>query len=100
MESNTLKVLLVGSRRSGFDDVVARFEELTADTLNIKLNVEWVASGDMKDTLKLRMNTGEEYDLVFDAPFYNLRTLAAAGVYQPLESYFNNDAYPGLKNLV
>ncbi len=95
--SNTLKILLVGSKPAGFDDVVARFEELTADTLNIKLHVEWVASGDMKDTLKLRMNTGEEYDLVFDAPFYNLRTLAAAGVYQPLESYFNNDEYPGLK---
>lgn len=93
-----LKIMLSGTKPAGFDKVVQKFEEDTKDTLGLKLRIEWVASGDMKDKLKLRMNAGEEYDLVFDAPFLHLRTLAANGAYTPIESYFNNDEYPGLRD--
>ncbi|XEC93980.1 extracellular solute-binding protein [Paenibacillus tarimensis] len=93
----TLKVMLFGDRPTGMDEVLAEFETRTKDTLNTKLNIEWSPLGDHKEKVKLKMAAGEEIDLVFDAPWANLRTLAPQGAYIELDSYFNNDEYPGLK---
>ena len=41
--------------------------------------------------------TGEEDDIVFDAPFVRLIPNVSKGAYVKLDSYFNSDAYPGLK---
>lgn len=97
LEPVTLKVMLFGDKPTGMEEVLAEFEKRTKDTLNTKLDIEWSPLADHREKVKLKMTAGEEVDLVFDAPWANLRTLAPQGVYRELDSYFNNDEYPGLK---
>ena len=92
-----MKVMLFGDRPTGMEDVLAEFENRTKETLNTKLDIEWSPIADHKEKVKLKMTAGEEVDLVFDAPWANLRTLAPQGAYVELDKYFNNDEYPGLK---
>lgn len=94
-----LKVMMSGSKPNHFDEVLEKFYEETKDTLNIKLNIEWSPQADHKEKLLLRMTGGEDYDLVFDAPFMNFRNLASSGTYAELDSYFNNPEYPGLQTM-
>lgn len=96
-EPVTLKVLLSGDKPNDWDKVLDEFYARTKDTLNITFDWTWVPSADYKDKQNVKMTAGEEYDLVFDAPWMNLRTLAEDGVYADLSPYLNNDAYPGLK---
>ena len=79
------------------DKVLAEFENRTKDTLNTKLDIEFAGS-ELTQKLGLKMAVGEEVDLSFD--YLGIGTLyqnIARGYYQPLEKYFNNDAYPGFK---
>ncbi|MGF7035578.1 hypothetical protein J2T17_006611 [Paenibacillus mucilaginosus] len=92
----TLKLLFLQSKPAEMDKVLAEFEKRTKDTLNTKLDIEF--TGDLSLKLGLKMAAGEEVDLSFD--YLGNGTLyqnIAKGYYQPLEKYFNNDAYPGLK---
>lgn len=93
----TLKVLISGDKPNDWDRILEEFYARTKDTLNITFDWTWVPSADYKDKLNVKMTAGEEYDLVFDAPWMHLRTLAEDGVYADLSPYLNNDAYPGLK---
>ena len=93
----TIKVLNSGDKPNDWDAVLEEFYSRTKDTLNITFDWTWVPSADYKDKLNVKMTAGEEYDLVFDAPWMHLRTLAQDGIYADLSSYLNNDAYPGLK---
>lgn len=93
----TLKVLMSGDKPNDWDAVLNEFYNRTKDTLNITFDWTWVPSADYKDKLNVKMTAGEEYDLVFDAPWMHLRTLSQDGIYADLSPYLNNDAYPGLK---
>ena len=92
----TLKVLFLQTKPTEMDKVLAEFEKRTKDTLNTKLDIEFAGS-ELTLKLGLKMAAGEEVDLSFD--YLGTGTLyqnIAKGYYQPLEKYFNNDAYPGL----
>lgn len=93
----TLKFMLFGEKPADMDKVLAKFEELSKDTLNTKIEIEYNPVGDHKQKMQLKMSTAEEVDLMFDAPWINLYTHVNAGYYQELDHYFNNDEYPGLK---
>ena len=57
----------------------------------------WVEHADYKDKLNLEITSGNDWDLVFDASWVQLKNLAPEGYYADLSSYFNNpDEYPGL----
>lgn len=93
----TLKLLFQQAKPAEMDKVLAEFEKRTMDTLNTKLDIEFAGS-DLTLKLGLKMAAGEEVDLSFD--YLGTGTLyqnIARGYYQPLEKYFNHDAYPGLK---
>ncbi len=92
--SDEIKVMLMGTEPVGWSEVMAKYDEIGP---GVKLNVEWVAQGDMKDKLNLRLTAGEDYDLVFDAPFLKLKNFAADGIYLPLEDYIASGDYPNLK---
>lgn len=96
-EPVVLKVLETGDKPNCWDEVLEEFYNRTKDTLNITFDWTWVPSADYKDKLNVKMTAGEEYDLVFDAPWMHLRTLAEDGIYADLAPYLNNDNYPGLK---
>ena len=99
-KETTLKIMFFQNKPTGMEDVLEEFYKETKDTLNVKLDIEWVPGiMDLKDKVKLKMAAGEEYDLVWDAPSANMLTLIPQGAYVPLEEYFNNDKYPGLKKV-
>jgi putative aldouronate transport system substrate-binding protein len=96
-DESTIKILFKGPKPEGFDKVYDEYLKRTKDVLNTKLNFTWVEHADYKEKLNLEMTSGATYDLVFDASWIHLRELAADKYYKDLSSYFNNDAYPGLK---
>jgi len=96
-ENATLRILTTGDKPNDFDAVLEEFYKRTKDSLNVTLNFEFVPSSEYKDKLNLKMTAGEEYDLVFDAPWMHLRTLSNDGAYVDLSPYLNNPKYPGLQ---
>ncbi len=92
--SDTIKVMLSGTEPVGWQDVLDKYDEIGP---GVKLDIEWVSPGDMKDKLNLRLTAGEDYDLVFDAPFLKLKNFAADGIYEPLEDYISSGEYPNLQ---
>lgn len=92
--SDAIKVMLMGSEPVGWQDVLAKYDEIGP---GVKLDVEWVSQGDMKDKLNLRLTAGEDYDLVFDAPFLKMKNFAADGIYEPLEEHIASGNYPNLQ---
>ncbi|MBW5445208.1 extracellular solute-binding protein [Cohnella sp. CFH 77786] len=94
----TLKVMLFGNKPADMDKILRKFEQLTSDSLNTKLQIEISPYLEFEQKMMLRMSTGEPIDLMFDAPWTkNLFNNVSAGYYQQLDKYFNNDDYPGLK---
>lgn len=92
---DAIKVMLSGTEPVGWQEVLDKYNEIGP---GVELDVEWVSPGDMKDKLNLRLTAGEDYDLVFDAPFLKLKNFAADGIYEPLEQYIlESDDYPNLK---
>jgi putative aldouronate transport system substrate-binding protein len=93
----SLKVMLFGEKPADLGKVLAKFEEVSKDKLNTKLEVEYNPVPDHKQKMQLKMSTGESVDLAFDAPWVSLNNNVSLGYYQQLDKYFNNDQYPGLK---
>lgn len=92
-----IRAMLMGDKPNQWDDVVSEFEKKTKDSLNVKLNVNWVPGGNYKDKINLAITAKEDYDLVFDAPWCQLKNIAPNGGYLDIAKYFNSDKYPGLK---
>ena len=93
-----LKVMFRSDKPAGWEEVEQEVENrLDKDGLPLDLEITWVAPSNYNDKLNLSITGGEKWDLVFDAPFVQLKNLAADGYYADLSSYWNNDAFPGLK---
>lgn len=96
-EPVTIRFLHKGPKPDGWDAVYAKYLEMTKDTLNIELDINWVEHADYKERLNLEITSGADWDLVFDASWVQLKNLAPEGYYADLSSYFNNPTeYPGL----
>jgi ABC-type glycerol-3-phosphate transport system substrate-binding protein len=94
---SAIKVLFKGPKADGYDDVYQEYLRRTRDSLNIQVNMTFIEHADYRDKLNLEILSGSDWDLVFEAPWVLLRTLAMEGYYADLRQYFNNDRYPGLK---
>lgn len=99
LEPVTLKAMLFGKEKpKDLNLVLSEFEKRTQSTLNTKLDIEWNEAQDHITKTKLKMASGEDVDFLFDAKWTgNLIPQINQGAYQPLDKYFNNDKYPGLK---
>lgn len=80
----TLKIVVPGDRPADMDKVIAEAEKRMKDSLNIKLNVTFVSWSDINQKTQIMLTSGEPVDLIFDAPWMHLDTMAAAGYYEPL----------------
>lgn len=80
---------------TNYQKVFDRFEELTKDTLNTKINLNWTT--DHKQEMPLKMMNQEPCDLTFDGYWMNMAKNIQDGLYADLASYFNNPEYPGLQ---
>ncbi|MBD2848118.1 ABC transporter substrate-binding protein [Paenibacillus sp. IB182496] len=92
-----LKVKLFGEKPTDMDAVVAEFESRSKEALNTTLDVTFDVAAEYRNKLKLMLAAGEEIDLAFDAPWWDLNANVSKGYYHELDAYFNNDDYPGLK---
>ncbi len=96
----TLNIYLFGEESKHYrnvDGVISEIENRVKDTLNTKLNITWTPPADYKQKLPMWIASGEDIDLMFDAPWMSLSKMASDGAYADLGKYFNNDQYPGLK---
>ncbi|WP_224724912.1 extracellular solute-binding protein [Paenibacillus vietnamensis] len=84
-EAVTLHIVLPGSRPERMDAVIAEAERRMKNSLNVKLDIEFVAWPDLAQKTELLLTTGAEVDLIFDAPWLHLNRMAGAGYYEPLE---------------
>ncbi len=96
-EVRTIKILHNGAKPERWDAVYEEYLKRTKDTINVELDINWIENPEYKDKLNLEITSGGEWDLVFDAPFMLIKTLAAEGYYADLSEYFNNPEYPGLR---
>lgn len=93
----TLQFYFFGDPPADQQAVLDEFYNRTKDTLNIKLNFNWVPGDQMKEKFGLKLASGEQVDAVFDAQWNTMPQMIAKDTYMKLDSYFNNDKYPGLK---
>lgn len=99
MKDTTINIRVMNEFRN-LDKVVAKYEEMVKDDpilSKIHLNFSYVAGGDYKDKLSMAILAQEDYDLMFCGGWHGLSTFIQEGDFADLSSYFNNDAFPGLK---
>ncbi|MCI8286493.1 MAG: extracellular solute-binding protein [Lachnospiraceae bacterium] len=99
MEDTTINIRIMNEYRN-LDKVVDKYVEMTKDDpvmSKIHLNFTWVPGGEYRDKLNTAMIGQEDYDLMFCGSWHGLSTYIQEGDFADLSSYFNNDAFPGLK---
>ena len=87
----------MGSKPRGFNEVAEELNRRVEKELGFHVLIHWVENGDYKQKLNMKMIAGEEYDLMFDAPWCRLRNFASEGFYTDLSPFLHNDEYPGIK---
>lgn len=100
IEDTTINIRIMNEFRN-IDKVLEKYNEMTADDpimSKIHLNFSYVAGGDYKDKLTMALVAQEDYDLMFCGSWHGLTTFIQQGNFADLSSYFNNDAFPGLKS--
>lgn len=91
-----LKICLKGDI-AGLDRVLNELYKQMGKSLNIRLQITNLPDTNYANELALKLAAHEDFDLVFDAPWLSLNRMIGRGSYLNLETYFNNDDYPGLK---
>ncbi|MFF2091383.1 DUF3502 domain-containing protein [Paenibacillus sp. NPDC058174] len=94
----TLKIMIPGDRPRDFDAVVAEAEKRMAGTLNVKLDVVFVPWADLAQKTQVTLSSGENIDLIFDAPWLHITQQIAAGSYAPLDDLLQQYGPNILKN--
>lgn len=61
----TLKIIMRGEAPNDMDKVVAKAEELMADTINVKLNLVWMPNSDITNMTRVSLMAGEINDLIW-----------------------------------
>jgi putative aldouronate transport system substrate-binding protein len=79
--------------------VLDQFYAETKDTLNTKINFNFTTFDNIGQDVSLKIAGGEQVDSAFTAQWTspNINQMIAKDQLANLDSYFNNDKYPGLK---
>ncbi len=97
-EEVTLQFYLIHDQvPNRMQDVLDEFHNQTKDTLNTKININFVPWATAKEKLALKLASGDQVDVIFDAQWQTMSPNISKGMYTNLDKYFNNDEYPGLK---
>lgn len=98
VDADTIRIMLMGDKPKDFEEISKELNLRVQRDLGFKVQIDWVSSGDYKQKINLKIISGEEYDLMFDAPWCRLKNFASEGFYTDLAPYLNNDKYPGIKS--
>lgn len=99
MKDTTIHIRIMNEFRN-LDKVLAKYGEMTKDDpimSRIHPEFTFVTGGDYKDKLTMALAAQEDYDLMFCGGWHGLTSFIQQGSFADLSSYFNNDAFPGLK---
>lgn len=93
-----LKILIPGSRPAAMDQVLAEAEKrMAAEGLNVKLELTFIPWSDLGQKTQIVLASGENVDLIFDAPWLHLPQMVAKGFYEPLDSLLAKNGKDVLK---
>ncbi|MCY9670726.1 ABC transporter substrate-binding protein [Paenibacillus alginolyticus] len=98
LEPVTLKIMVPGDRPKDFDAVIQEAEKKMANSLNVKLDVVFVPWADLAQKTQVTLSSGEDIDLIFDAPWLHITQQIAAGSYEPLDGLLKQYGPNILKN--
>lgn len=65
----TLKMYLLGDKPAGFDEVYAKINEKLSQDIQTTLDVEFISWSDVDQKYSLLFASGEDFDLIFTAPW-------------------------------
>ncbi|MCJ8014042.1 extracellular solute-binding protein [Paenibacillus sp. KQZ6P-2] len=85
LEPITLKIMIPGDRPPDMDQVIAEAEKRMKDTINVKLDIAFVPWADLGQKTQVTLASGENIDLIFDAPWLHINQMIADGFYEPLD---------------
>lgn len=83
-EQVTLKIMLPDEKQANYDAVNAEIEKRTKDSVNVKLDVTYVAWADLAQKTQITLAAGDALDLIFDAPWLHMESMIAGGYYEEL----------------
>jgi len=90
LEPVTLKIMRPGDRPKAMDAVQEEAEKRMKDTINVKLDIVFVPWSDLDNKTRITLSSGENVDLIFDAPWLHLDWAISSGYYEPLEDLIKN----------
>ncbi|WP_239619129.1 ABC transporter substrate-binding protein [Cohnella mopanensis] len=95
----TLKIVVPGKKLSNYDAIKKAVEtKLASDGQNTKIDFVYVDWSDLDQKTKVMLASGENIDLIFDAPWLHINQMIAAGYYEDLGDLLNKYGANVLKN--
>jgi len=86
-----IQALFPGDKPVDMDIVLAEVEEQVKDSLNVKLDFQFIPWADYGDKIKIKLAAGDDFDLHLNAPWLNMYQLIASSSIQPWDSYLEKD---------
>lgn len=93
----TLKIVVPGDRPADMDAVIKEAERRMQGTINVKLNLVFVPWSDLAQKTQVMLASGEDVDLIFDAPWLHMDQMISAGYYEPLEDLLDKYGQDAVK---
>ncbi|TVX95927.1 extracellular solute-binding protein [Cohnella terricola] len=95
----TLKIVVPGTKEANYEPIKQAVEKkLAADGQNTKIDFIYVDWSDLEQKTKVMLASGENIDLIFDAPWLHMNQMIAAGYYEDLSDLLNKFGSNVLKN--
>ncbi|MBB6734635.1 extracellular solute-binding protein [Cohnella sp. CBP 2801] len=85
----TLKLVVPGAKSANFDEVMAEVNKRLKADLNTQLDLTFIDFADLNQKTNVMLASGENVDLIFDAPWLHLDSMASQGFYEELTDLLN-----------
>ncbi|MFF2019762.1 extracellular solute-binding protein [Paenibacillus sp. NPDC058177] len=84
LEPVTLEVVIPGAKGANFNEVLAEVNKRLQAEINTQVKFTVIDFADLSQKTNVMLASGEKVDLIFDAPWLHLETMAAQGYYEEL----------------
>ncbi|MCT1398427.1 extracellular solute-binding protein [Paenibacillus sp. p3-SID867] len=84
LEPVTLEVVIPGAKGANYDEVLAEVNKRLKAEINTQVKFTFVDFADLNQKTNVMLASGENVDLMFDAPWLHLDTMASQGYYEEL----------------
>lgn len=84
LEPVTLEVVIPGAKGANYDEVLTEVNKRLKAEINTQVKFTFVDFADLNQKTNVMLASGENVDLMFDAPWLHLDTMASQGYYEEL----------------